>query len=57
MYNFLYRIRQHNKDIHQLNKEAKQITQKEDRYTQHIEGWKRKPPSATKNKNSIYKSR
>ena len=33
------------------------ITQKGDRYAQHIEGGKRKPPSATKNKNSIYKSR
>jgi hypothetical protein len=33
------------------------ITQKGDRYAQHIEGGKRKPPSATKNKNSVYKSR
>ena len=32
-------------------------TQKGDRHAQHIEGGKRKPPSATKNKNSVYKSR
>ena len=32
-------------------------TQKRDRYAQHIEGGKRKPPSATKNKNPVYKSR